>query len=274
MGSKSPEGHQQAPDGGDSSSLKPTQPENGGRDQGSQSADLDRGIVGEDGDDDDTGFSPTEPRCGLIGVDTDSQKKKNKRKKRSKAEKPATTHQATPPTVLVSTLFPDAVYPKGQLVAYENLSRTTKEEVHYDSRHWDKDFLRDYRHAAEIHRQVRQHVQQNIIKPGVKMSTIAEEIDAGVRALCGHQGIESGDPLIAGLAFPTGLSLNNVAAHWTPNPGGPDPVLAVRDVLSVDFGVHVNGRIVDSAFTVSHDATYDSLLAAVKAATDTGLAVS
>jgi methionyl aminopeptidase len=39
----------------------------------------------------------------------------------------------------------------------------------------------------------------------------------------------------------------------------------------VDIGVHVNGRIVDSAFTMAFDPVYDNLLAAVKDATNTGV---
>lgn len=44
--------------------------------------------------------------------------------------------------------------------------------------------------------------------------------------------------------------------------------------MKVDFGVHVNGRIVDSAFTLNFEPTYDSLLAAVKDATNAGIKVS
>ena len=106
------------------------------------------------------------------------------------------------------------------------------------------------------------------------MSRLADEIEEGVRALVGHQGLETGDSLIAGMGFPTGLCLNNIAAHWTPNPGAKEVVLQQDDVLSVDFGVHVNGRIVDSAFTIAHNPQFDPLLAAVKAATNTGLKVS
>ena len=50
-------------------------------------------------------------------------------------------------------------------------------------------------------------------------------------------------------------------------------VLGEKDVLKVDFGVHVKGRILDSAFTLNFDPTYDKLLEAVKAATDTGIRV-
>lgn len=50
-------------------------------------------------------------------------------------------------------------------------------------------------------------------------------------------------------------------------------VLGEKDVLKVDIGVHVKGRICDSAFTLSFDPTYDPLLEAVKAATETGVRV-
>jgi methionyl aminopeptidase len=179
---------------------------------------------------------------------------------------------------VLDRLFPAQRYPEGEVVEYatsnDNLQRSTAEELRHLSAlsHMDDEFLKDYRKAAEVHRQVRQYAQ-TIAKPGVTMDKLAQEIEDGVRALTGHQGIETGDALKAGLAFPTGLCLNNVAAHWTPNPGAKDVVLHHDDVLKVDFGVHVNGRIVDSAFTVAHNPVYDPLLAAVKAATNTGLKV-
>lgn len=174
--------------------------------------------------------------------------------------------------MLLSTLFPSE-YPTGQLVPYENTSRTTDEEKRYNSRLWDEGFLADYRQAAEIHRQVRQYAKKDLIKPDGSLQSIAEGIEDGVRALSGHQGLEVGDGFKAGMAFPTGLCLNEIAAHWTPNPGGKEVTLAKSDVLKVDFGVHVNGRIVDSAFTTSFDPTYDNLLTAVKEATNTGITV-
>jgi len=41
----------------------------------------------------------------------------------------------------------------------------------------------------------------------------------------------------------------------------------------VDFGVQVKGRILDSAFTMSWEPTYDKLIEAVKAATNAGIRV-
>ena len=50
-------------------------------------------------------------------------------------------------------------------------------------------------------------------------------------------------------------------------------VLQKEDVLKVDFGVHVKGRILDSAFTLNFEPTYNRLLEAVKDATNTGVRV-
>ena len=50
-------------------------------------------------------------------------------------------------------------------------------------------------------------------------------------------------------------------------------VLQNGDIMKVDIGVHVKGRIVDSAFTLSWNPEYEQLLEAVKAATNTGIRV-
>jgi methionyl aminopeptidase len=70
------------------------------------------------------------------------------------------------------------------------------------------------------------------------------------------------------------MCIEDIAAHWTPNPGGKEVILKQEDVLTVDFGVHVAGRIVDSAFTVAFDPQYDELLKAVEEATNTGVMVN
>ena len=164
-------------------------------------------------------------------------------------------------------------YPVGEEMHYrnENAFRTTSEEKRYLDR-VNNDFLEEYRHGAEVHRQVRHWAQKNI-KPGQSLTEIAEEIEDGVRALTGHQGLEEGDNLKGGMGFPTGLSLNHCAAHFTPNAGN-KTILQKEDVMKVDFGVHVNGRIVDSAFTMTFDPLYDNLLAAAKDATNAGVRVS
>jgi methionyl aminopeptidase len=147
-------------------------------------------------------------------VEKKKKRKRSKNKKKSNIETSLATglEQTSPPRVLLSNLFPSE-YPKGELVPYENTSRTTDEESRYNSRLWDVDFLSDYRQGAEIHRQVRQYAQKELIKPGASLLSIAEGIEDGVRALSGHQGLEVGDGLKASMGFPTGLCLNNIAAH-------------------------------------------------------------
>ncbi|EFY86919.1 putative methionyl aminopeptidase [Metarhizium acridum CQMa 102] len=218
----------------------------------------------EDSDDD------AEENAAGIGADgaTGAAKKKKKRKPKKKKKNPTT--QTEPPSVMVSQLFPNKSYPRGEEVEYidENRYRTTDEE----KRHLDNlntEFLSDYREAAEIHRQVRQYAQKSI-KPGQTLTEIAETIENSVRSLTGHSGLTEGDAMVAGMGFPCGLSLNHCAAHYTPNAGN-KMVLQQDDVMKVDFGVHVNGRIVDSAFTVAFESKYDNLLQAVKEATNAGI---
>lgn len=78
------------------------------------------------------------------------------------------------------------------------------------------------------------------------------------------------DGLNAGLAFPTGCSINNCAAHYTPN-AGDTTVLKESDVVKIDYGTHVNGRIIDCAHTFSFDPKFDKLLEAVRESTFAGI---
>ncbi|CAL8577481.1 Methionine aminopeptidase 2 [Xanthoria parietina] len=207
------------------------------------------------------------PEAAVAASGGRAKKKKNKKKK---PKKKAATVQTDPPSVLISQLFPNESYPKGEEVSYkgDNSYRTTNEE----KRHLDNinsDFLSDYRQAAETHRQVRQWAQKTI-KPGQTLTEIANGIEDSVRRLVGHDGLSEGDAIVAGMGFPTGLNLDEIAAHYSPN-AGCKKVLQQNNVMKVDIGVHVNGRIVDSAFTMAFDPMYDNLLAAVKDATNTGV---
>jgi len=119
------------------------------------------------------------------------------------------------------------------------------------------------RKAAECHRQVRKFAQ-HIIRPGRRLIDICDQIENMNRYLINQTGLE------CGIGFPTGCSLNNVAAHYTPNPGD-FRTIEKNDVCKIDFGTHVNGLIIDCAFTVAFEPQFDDLLLAVQDATDTGL---
>ncbi|KAH8432449.1 uncharacterized protein LDX57_010085 [Aspergillus melleus] len=281
MGSKSPE-HNGHP-GNDASSCSISNNNTGGEPRGAHlSRDGDVSLGDENGDDDDDEGAATTGVENHAGDGTDkataqsTAESVSKKKKRKKSKKKTSFKQSSPPRVPVSKLFPGGQYPTGEVQKYgpadENTARTTAAETRYLSRHHlhDETFFNDYRKAAEIHRQVRRWTQETA-RPGQSLTDIAVGIDDGVRALLDNAGLEPGSCLKSGLGFPTGLSLNNCVAHWTPNPGQKDVILDRSDVMKVDFGVHINGWIVDSAFTMSFDPTYDNLLAAVKDSTNTGI---
>ncbi|KAI8934459.1 hypothetical protein NX059_009190 [Plenodomus lindquistii] len=224
----------------------------------------------DDSDDDAEGDENGAQEAGTEGAAKKKKKRKPRKKKKAGGASSGAKSQTSPPRVLISDLFPNDSYPEGEICEYvnENSYRTTSEE----KRHLDRmnnDFLTDYRKGAEIHRQVRQWAA-NWMKPGMTLTEIAEGIEDSVRALTGHQGLEEGDAQKAGMGFPTGLSINHCAAHYTPNAGN-KMVLNYEDVMKVDFGVHINGRIVDSAFTKTFDPVYDPLVEACKAATNAGI---
>ncbi|KAG9509277.1 Methionine aminopeptidase 2, partial [Fragariocoptes setiger] len=177
--------------------------------------------------------------------------------------------QTDPPSVPIVDLFPQGNYPVGEEMEYpivndyRNASdRVTNEEKKTIERA-NEDHYKDARIAAEAHRQTRKYMK-NYIKPGMTMIHICETLEGIARKLVKENGLE------AGLAFPTGCSLNQCAAHYTPN-GDDKTVLQQDDVCKIDFGTHVNGRIIDCAFTLTFNPKYDRLLQAVKDATNTGI---
>ena len=217
----------------------------------------------------------------LPSGDPDQTKKSKKKKKKANSSdtapngetNPATLDlpkaQTNPPTVPVSHLFPDGQFPIGQIMDHPVGQSDTTAKNRFNSeeaRAVDRlqlDLYNEVRQAAEAHRQTRQHIQ-SWVKPGMKMIDICEELEKTARLMINENGLE------AGLAFPTGCSRNHVAAHYTPN-AGDNTVLEYDDVVKMDFGTHIKGRIIDCAWTLSFNDKYDPLVKGVQEATETGI---
>lgn len=122
-----------------------------------------------------------------------------------------------------------------------------------------EDGVKYYLEAARVAMSVRQFAE-DYVKPDLKLLDIAEKIEAEIT----EQG--------AAPAFPCNLSLNEEAAHDTPLIGD-ERVLKESDVLKVDFGVHVEGHIVDQAFTVNYDNNHAKLVQAAEKALQDALSV-
>ena len=158
-----------------------------------------------------------------------------------------------------------APFPVGEIQEHpleSNIHRISSAELRQSER-LSSDLYSKLRHASEVHRQVR-HYAQSFIKPGIKLIDMCERLEDTNRRLVQEHGLERG------IGFPTGCSLNHVAAHYTPNVGD-NTVLSYDDVMKVDFGTQIDGRIIDCAWTVAFNPRYDPLLEAVKEATNAGI---
>uniref|UniRef100_A0A7S1QD91 Peptidase M24 domain-containing protein n=1 Tax=Alexandrium catenella TaxID=2925 RepID=A0A7S1QD91_ALECA len=100
------------------------------------------------------------------------------------------------------------------------------------------------------------------------LKEIVEMVEKGTSTLV---GFDARSPLRRGWAFPTGISLNEVAAHDTVNPGDPPRWLKPTDLMKLDFGVQVEGHILDCAFSLAFDPRHDELMRAVQEATEEGI---
>jgi methionyl aminopeptidase len=98
----------------------------------------------------------------------------------------------------------------------------------------EKSEIDSYKKAGAIAKQIKTFAK-NLIKPKMKLLDIAEAIDAKILELGGE------------FAFPVNLSLNEIAAHYTPASG--DETLA-EGILKVDIGVAIDGFIADTALSI------------------------
>ncbi|KUH32800.1 methionine aminopeptidase [Thermococcus celericrescens] len=111
--------------------------------------------------------------------------------------------------------------------------------------------------AGEIARQVKKEVAE-LIKPGAKLYDIAEFVERRIVELGGKP------------AFPCNLSINEIAAHYTPYKGD-ETVLREGDYLKLDLGVHVDGYIADTAVTYRVGMEEDELMAAAREALENAI---
>jgi methionyl aminopeptidase len=79
---------------------------------------------------------------------------------------------------------------------------------------------------------------KKIVKPGALFLDIANQCEAEI--------VKNG----ANLSFPINMSLNEVAAHYSP-PIDDSTIIPEEGLLKIDLGSHVEGYIADSAFTIN-----------------------
>jgi len=100
----------------------------------------------------------------------------------------------------------------------------------------DNKVYENYKLAGGIAAEARDY-GRGLIKSGVSFLEVANSIESKI--------LDSG----AGLAFPVNISVNEIAAHYTPRHND-TLVFKKGDVVKLDIGAHIDGYIADTATTV------------------------
>jgi len=113
--------------------------------------------------------------------------------------------------------------------------------------------LQDFRKASVVHKICRKHAR-SMLCTGASIAQLVNDIEQLILRLTKQ------DPLtyftkgsmvdnMGGIAFPVGVNVNNVIAHDSKMMGHDDRTFNIGDLVKIDIGVHMNGRIIDSAFS-------------------------
>ena len=117
--------------------------------------------------------------------------------------------------------------------------------------------------AGSIHKNIRKDIQSKI-SIGSSIYDLSNFINSRIRHYTQDTGVNGG------IAFPPVLSVSNKTAHYSPTKKN-DTILTEMDNVKIDFGVHVNGYMVDSAFSVYFNETHDQIHQVCKEALYEGL---
>jgi len=117
-----------------------------------------------------------------------------------------------------------------------------------------------YKKSGAITNQVKAMVK-SAVKPGAGFVEICDLVKREVEARGGR------------LAFPTGIGVNEVTAHYAPQDGD-GSLVKEDDLVKVDFGVHVDGYVTDTSVSVTFNPDYNLILEATERALDVAIAAA
>ncbi|MFB6145879.1 MAG: type II methionyl aminopeptidase [Candidatus Nanohaloarchaea archaeon] len=110
----------------------------------------------------------------------------------------------------------------------------------------DEEARENYVKAGKAIQKARKKARE-ITEAGRPLIEIADELESLIREEGCHP------------AFPVNLSIDDEAAHYTPEPGD-DRKLRADDVVKVDIGAHSNGYIADTALTVNPSGEHQGII--------------
>lgn len=132
----------------------------------------------------------------------------------------------------------------------------------------DRKEAEKYLLAGKITKKVVEKAKKSI-KPGEKLLEIALNIEKSILDIAKEEGAKKG----AFPAFPVNLSINENAAHFTPD-SACELVLEESHLLKVDLGTQIEGYICDTAFSLNFDNSQAKLIEAAELALENALAMA
>jgi methionyl aminopeptidase len=121
----------------------------------------------------------------------------------------------------------------------------------------EKNKLESLRKAGKIAQDVKKYIKPKI-KVGANVYNIITETEAKINELEGK------------CAFPVNLCINNIAAHYTSPIKDDETEIQEGDLVKIDLGVHIDGYIVDTAFSLNfnEDESLKNIIQATEVALD------
>lgn len=116
-------------------------------------------------------------------------------------------------------------------------------------------------HAANIHTKIGNDLR-NFIKPGTTFNDIITFVEKHTREEVSKTSklLDLTTQKNGGIAFPISLAMNNCIAHYSPNSFDNNVIISSDDIIKIDYGVHINGNIIDSAFTLHFNDKFDEFI--------------
>jgi len=124
----------------------------------------------------------------------------------------------------------------------------------------------DFKKSGIIHKIIQSKLKNNFNSFNTSLD-IVEFIENEINILTKY---DKNNPLKTGIAFPVGISINDTAAHFTPNKHN-NHLIAQNDIIKIDYGVHINGCITDGAISWCPSGKYNELIEISKNATEIGI---
>ncbi len=137
-----------------------------------------------------------------------------------------------------------------------NSKQKSKEELEKEQEE-KQHKLESLKKAGNIAKEVKQ-----FIKPKIKVGKNALEIIEATESKILELG--------GAMAFPVNLSINHIAAHYTCPARDDGLSIKENDLVKLDIGVHIDGYIVDTAFSVNFnpDESLQNIIQATEVAVD------